>query len=121
MRIGVPAETRAGETRVAATPETVKKLAAKSEVLIQAGAGAQANYPDAEYTKAGGKIVASAAEAFDADIVLKVRAPQDNEISLLKANSTLIGLLEPFNTAGLEKIAATRVNAFAMESLPRSE
>ena len=119
MRIGVPAETRAGETRVAATPETVKKLGAKSEVLIQAGAGAQANFPDAEYTKAGGKIVASAGEAFDADVVLKVRSLQDNEIPLLKANSTLIGLLEPFNAAGLEKVAAARVNAFAMESLPR--
>src|SRR5262245_56526303 len=120
MRIGVPAETRAGETRVAATPETVKKFAAsKSEVLVQAGAGAQANYPDAEYTKAGAKIVGSAAEAFGADVVLKVRAPSDQEVGMLKPGSTLIGLLEPFNTDGLEKIAATRVNAFAMESLPR--
>jgi H+-translocating NAD(P) transhydrogenase subunit alpha len=119
MRIGVPAETRAGETRVAATPETVKKLAAKNEVRIQAGAGAQSSYPDAEYEKAGAKVVSSAAEAFDAEIVLKVRAPQDNELSLLKANSTLIGLLEPFNAAGLEALAKTGVNAFAMESLPR--
>src|SRR6185503_12735329 len=69
--------------------------------------------------KAGAKIVASAAEAFDAEIVLKVRAPQDNELAFLKANSTLIGLLEPFNTAGLEAIAKTGVNGFAMESLPR--
>ena len=119
MRIGVPAETRAGETRVAATPETVKKLAAKNEVRIQAGAGAHSSYPDADYEKAGAKIVASAAEAFDAEIVLKVRAPQDNELAFLKANSTLIGLLEPFNAAGLEAIAKTGVNGFAMESLPR--
>ena len=119
MRIGVPAETRAGETRVAATPETVKKLAAKNEVRIQAGAGAHSSYPDADYEKAGAKIVASAAEAFDAEIVLKVRAPQDNEIAFLKANSTLIGLLEPFNATGLEAIAKTGVNGFAMESLPR--
>ena len=119
MRIGVPAETRAGETRVAATPETVKKLAAKNEVRIQAGAGAHASYPDAEYEKAGAKIVTSAAEAFDAEIVLKVRAPQENELSFLKANSTLLGLLEPFNAAGLEAIAKTGVNGFAMESLPR--
>jgi len=119
MRIGVPAETRAGETRVAATPETVKKLSAKTEVRIQAGAGAASNYPDAEYAKSGGKIVASAAEAFDADVVLKVRSPSPEELSHLKANSTLIGLLEPFNAAGLEAIAKTGVNAFAMESLPR--
>src|SRR5436190_16369324 len=105
MRIGVPAETRAGETRVAATPETVKKLAGNDEVRIQAGAGVPANYPDAEYQKAGAAIVASAREAFDAEIVLKVRSPQDNELSLLKANSALIGLLEPFNTSALEQIA----------------
>ena len=119
MRIGVPAETRAGETRVAATPETVKKLAAKNEVRIQAGAGAQSSYPDAEYEKAGGKIVGSAAEAFDAEVVLKVRAPSDSELGLLKSGTTLIGLLEPFNSAGLEALAKTGVNGFAMESLPR--
>jgi NAD(P) transhydrogenase subunit alpha len=119
MRIGIPAETRAGETRVAATPETVKKLAAKCEMRIQKGAGAQASYPDAEYEKAGAKIVGSAAEAFDAEIVLKVRSPSTEELSLLKANSTLIGLLEPFNASGLEAIAKAGVNGFAMESLPR--
>ena len=120
MRIGIPAETRAGETRVAATPETVKKLAAKNEVRIQAGAGAGANFPDQEYEKAGGKIVGSAAEAYDADIVLKVRAPLVNELPLLKANTTIIGLLEPFNAAGLEALAKRGVNGFAMESLPRT-
>ncbi|HEX2650353.1 MAG TPA: Re/Si-specific NAD(P)(+) transhydrogenase subunit alpha [Burkholderiales bacterium] len=119
MRIGVPAETRAGETRVAATPETVKKLAAKNDVRIQAGAGVPSSYPDADYEKAGAKIVASAAEAFDADIVLKVRSPSTEELPHLKANSTLIGLLEPFNATGLEAIARTGVNGFAMESLPR--
>ncbi|MBI2510183.1 MAG: Re/Si-specific NAD(P)(+) transhydrogenase subunit alpha [Betaproteobacteria bacterium] len=119
MRIGVPAETRAGETRVAATPETVKKLAAKNAVRIQAGAGAGANFPDAEYQKAGAGIAGSPAEAFDADIVLKVRSPQENELQYLKADCTLIGLLEPFNSAGLEAIARTGVNGFAMEALPR--
>ena len=119
MRIGVPAETRPGETRVAATPETVNKLAAKNEVRIQAGAGAGAFIPDREYAAAGGSIVGSAAEAFDADIVLKVRSPSENELQYLKANSTLIGLLEPFNAAGLEAIAQRGVNGFAMESLPR--
>ena len=119
MRIGVPAETRPGETRVAATPETVKKLAAKNEMRIQVGAGTQSSFPDSEYEKAGGKIVGSAAEAFDADIVLKVRAPVDAELVFLKSGATLIGLLEPFNAEGLEGIAKRGVNGFAMESLPR--
>ncbi len=120
MRIGIPAETRAGETRVAATPETVKKLAAKSEVRVQAGAGVHASFLDADYEKAGAQLMRSAAEAFDADIVLKVRAPTDAELPLLKANSTLIGLLDPFSAAGLEAIAKTGVTGFAMESLPRT-
>jgi NAD(P) transhydrogenase subunit alpha len=119
MRIGVPAETRAGETRVAATPETVKKLAARNEVRIQQGAGAGASIPDRDYEAAGAKLVASAAEAFDADIVLKVRAPQESELALLKSGSTLIGLLEPFDAAGIEALARRGVNAFAMEALPR--
>jgi NAD(P) transhydrogenase subunit alpha len=119
MRIGVPAETRAGETRVAASPETVKKLAAKTEVRIQQGAGAGANIPDREYEAAGAKLVASAAEAFDAEIVLKVRSPQEPELALLKSGCTLIGLLEPFNAAGIEALARRGVTAFAMEALPR--
>jgi NAD(P) transhydrogenase subunit alpha len=119
MRIGVPAETRAGETRVAATPETVKKLAAKHEVRVQQGAGAGANIPDRDYEAAGAKLVAGAAEAFDADVVLKVRAPHESELALLKSGSTLIGLLEPFNAAGIEALAKRGVNGFAMESLPR--
>ena len=119
MRIGVPAETRPGETRVAATPETVKKLAAKNEVRIQAGAGTQSNFPDQDYAAAGGRIVGTASQAYDADIVLKVRSPSENELEYLKTNTTLIGLLEPFNAAGLEAIAKRGVNGFAMESLPR--
>src|SRR3954466_15320289 len=102
MRIGVPAETRAGETRVAATPETVKKLAAKNELRVQAGAGAASSIPDQEYEAAGAKIVGSAAEAFDAEIVLKVRAPGDSESNYLKSGSILVGLLDPFNAQGLE-------------------
>jgi len=120
MRIGIPAETRPGETRVAATPETVKKLAAKNEVRVQAGAGASASYPDAEYAKAGAKIVPSAVEAYDADIVLKIRAPQEAEVGLLRQGSVLIGLLDPYNAAGLEAIAKRGVTGFAMELLPRT-
>jgi len=119
MRIGVPAETRPGETRVGATPETVKKLAAKSEVRVQAGAGSASSIPDRDYEAAGAKIVPVAAEAFDAEIVLKVRAPQDGELELLKSGTVLIGLLDPFSSAGLEALAKRGVTGFAMEWLPR--
>ena len=119
MQIGVPAETRPGETRVAATPETVKKLAARNELRVQAGAGAGASIPDAAFQAAGAKLVGSAAEAFSADIVLKVRAPVEAELSLLKNDSVLIGLLDPFNAAGLDAIAKRGVTGFAMEWLPR--
>jgi NAD(P) transhydrogenase subunit alpha len=120
MRIGVPAETRAGETRVAATPETVKKLAAKNEVRVQAGAGAGSSIPDRDYEAAGARIVGTAAEAYDADIVLKVRAPAEGELGLLRRESVLIGLLDPFNAAGLQALAARGVTGFALELLPRT-
>ena len=120
MRIGVPAETRAGETRVAATPETVKRLAAKNEVRVQAGAGAGASIPDRDYETAGARLVSSSAEAYDADIVLKVRAPDANELTNLRSGTVLIGLLEPFDSAHLEAIAARGVTAFALELLPRT-
>ncbi|MBE7526826.1 MAG: NAD(P)(+) transhydrogenase (Re/Si-specific) subunit alpha, partial [Burkholderiales bacterium] len=76
MHIGIPAETRAGETRVAATPETVKKLAAKGlhQVLVQAGAGAGASIPDSAYQEAGATIVSSASQLYEqSQIVLKVQ------------------------------------------------
>ncbi len=119
MRIGVPAETRAGETRVAATPETVKRLAAKNEVRVQAGAGSGSSIPDRDYEGAGAKVVPGAAEAFGAEIVLKVRAPQEFELELLKSGSVLIGLLDPFNGEALEALAKRGVTGFAMEWLPR--
>ena len=119
MRIGVPAETLGGETRVAATPETVKKLAAKNEVRVQSGAGSGSSIPDKDFEAAGGKMVASAAEAYDAEVVLKVRAPAAGELELLKPNSLLIGLLNPFDPSGIEALAKRGVTGFAMESLPR--
>src|SRR5439155_21953304 len=118
MRIGVPAEARAGETRVAANPETVKRLAAKNEVRIQTGAGAGSSIRDADFAAAGAKLVGAAAEAYDAEIVLKVRAPADAEFDLLKSNSILIGLLDPFNAAGIEALARCGVTGSALEWLP---
>jgi H+-translocating NAD(P) transhydrogenase subunit alpha len=119
MLIGVPAEIRAGETRVAATPETVKKLAGKNEVRVQAAAGSASSIRDADYEAAGARIVGSAAEAWEAQIVLKVRAPTDAELEHAKTDSVLIGLLDPFNAQGLSALAQRRVTGFALEWLPR--
>ncbi len=122
MQIGIPAEIRAGETRVAATPETVKKLAAGGhhKLVVQAGAGAHASIPDADFAAAGATIVASAAEVFgSSDIVLKVRGPEPSEVSLLRADQILVGLLSPYRRDGLEAIAKQGTTAFAMEWLPR--
>ncbi|HEY9397569.1 MAG TPA: Re/Si-specific NAD(P)(+) transhydrogenase subunit alpha [Burkholderiales bacterium] len=122
MQIGIPAETRAGETRVAATPETVKKLVAGGhhQVLVQSGAGVTASVPDAEYAAAGATIVGSAAEVFgQSDIVLKVRALQTDEIAQMKSGAIVIGLLNPYDAAGIEAMAAKGITGFAMEWLPR--
>ena len=119
MKIGIPAEVRAGETRVAATPETVKKLAAKHSVVVQAGAGSGSSIPDREFEAAGASIVQGVAEAYAADIVLKVRAPEAAEMPLLKPGSVLIGLLNPYDAAGVEAIAKSGVTGFSMEKLPR--
>jgi H+-translocating NAD(P) transhydrogenase subunit alpha len=121
MQIGIPAETRAGETRVAATPETVKKLAAGGHhtILVQSGAGASASIPDADFSAAGASITADAAQVFRSEIVLKVRGPEASELGLLKSGSILIGMLSPYNRDGIEAIARTGVTAFAMEALPR--
>lgn len=122
MRIGVPAEIRPGETRVAATPETVKKLAAggKHAILVQSGAGVNAAVPDADFQAAGATIVGSAADVYaQSDIVLKVRAPEASELGSLKRGSILIGLLNPYDGAAIEALAKTGVAGFAMEWLPR--
>jgi H+-translocating NAD(P) transhydrogenase subunit alpha len=122
MRIGIPAEIRSGETRVAATPETVKKLAAggKHTLLVQAGAGDGAAIPDAEFKTAGATITGAAADVYSqSDIVLKVRAPDAAELPLLRRGAILAGLLNPYDPAGIEALARTGVTGFAMEWLPR--
>ena len=120
MRIGVPLETRPGETRVAATPETVKKLTAQGhQVVIQSGAGIGASQPDSAY-EAVGATIGSAADAFGAEIVLKVRSPQEDELRQLKSGSVLIGMLDPFDSAGIAAMAAQGITAFALEAAPRT-
>ncbi|WP_295987261.1 Re/Si-specific NAD(P)(+) transhydrogenase subunit alpha [uncultured Variovorax sp.] len=120
MLIGVPAETLAGETRVAVTPETVKKLVASGHtVRVQSGAGVAASVTDAAYQTAGAEITDQAG-AFSADMVLKVRTPTEAETALLKPGAVVIGMLNPFDAAGLQRLAAAGVIAFALEAAPRT-
>ncbi len=120
MHIGVPAETRPYETRVAATPETVKKYVSQGhKVTVQAGAGNGASFPDEAFTAAGAEI-ADAQTAFGADLVLKVQSPTDAELPLLKRGATLVGMLDPFNTENSSKLAAAGITAFALEAAPRT-
>ncbi|MDH4375816.1 MAG: Re/Si-specific NAD(P)(+) transhydrogenase subunit alpha [Ramlibacter sp.] len=120
MQIGIPAETLAGETRVAATPETVKKLVAAGHVLqVQSGAGVAASVTDAAYEAAGARIV-DAAQALGCELVLKVRAPAADELAQMKPGSVLVGMLNPFDAEGLSRIAAAGLTAFALEAAPRT-
>ncbi|RSZ36412.1 Re/Si-specific NAD(P)(+) transhydrogenase subunit alpha [Variovorax beijingensis] len=120
MLIGVPAETMAGETRVAVTPETVKKLAASGHtVRVQSGAGIAASVTDAAYQAAGAEIT-DATGAFGADMVLKVRTPTDAETALMKPGTVVIGMLNPFDAAGLQRLATAGLTAFALEAAPRT-
>lgn len=121
MHIAIPAETYAGEARVAATPETVKKwVQAGHQVSVQTKAGINAGCTDEMYTQAGAQIVASAADAYRADIVLKVRGPSGNEITQLQKGSSVIALFNPYRNNELAALAAQGVNAFSLELLPRT-
>ena len=120
MRIGVPLETKLGETRVAATPETVKKLIGQGHtVVIQKGAGLQASQPDSAY-EAVGASTGSAADAFGAEIVLKVRAPEAAELKQITSGSVLIGMLDPFDNDNIAAMAAQGVTGFSLEAAPRT-
>ena len=120
--IAVTRESRANETRVAATPESVKKLiAAGFSVVIEAGAGAAAAYPDADYAAAGATLEPSAAAAIGkADILFKVRAPEAAEISALKPGAMVVATLNPYqDRETLDLLAKAGASAFAMEFVPR--
>ena len=120
MLIGIPAEIMAGETRVAITPETAKKLKAQGHTLrVQSGAGVAASVPDAAYVAVGAEIT-DAAGAYAADIVLKVRCPLDSEMALTQPGSVMVGMLNPFDAAGLQRLAAAQLTAFALEAAPRT-
>ena len=119
MRIGIPAEIHPGETRVAATPETIKKLVAggRHSVVVQSGAGVSASIPDSEFVAAGASLACAADVYAQADILLKVRRPEDEELPMLRSGSIVIGLLAPHE--GISTLAATGATGFAMELLPR--
>ncbi|WP_233862256.1 Re/Si-specific NAD(P)(+) transhydrogenase subunit alpha [Paraburkholderia adhaesiva] len=120
MHIGVPAETRANESRVAATPETVKKYVAQGHsVTVQSGAGVPASFPDEAYAVVGAQI-ADAAAAFGADLVLKVQSPSVSELAFMKRGAVVVGMLDPFNAENAAQLAGAGVTAFALEAAPRT-
>ena len=118
--IAIPKERRADEARVAATPETTKKLKGLGlDVVVERDAGLGANYTDADY-EAAGATVAPDGVLKNADIVLKVRGPDDAEIAQLKRGAILVSLLAPATEReSIAKLAEAGVEAFAMEYLPR--
>jgi H+-translocating NAD(P) transhydrogenase subunit alpha len=129
MRIGVPREQRPGEHRVAASPDTVKRLIAKGvEVLVERGAGARARFADQAFTDAGARLIEETPALYrDADVVLKVRRPLGagegaiDEMTLLRPGQVLIGMLNPYqNRDQVAAYAEAGVTAFALELLPRT-
>ncbi|MDB5038175.1 MAG: transhydrogenase alpha subunit [Bacteriovoracaceae bacterium] len=122
MFVGIPREIKAGETRVAASPESIKKLLKKGlHVRVEKSAGVAAGFADKDYQMDGVEIVDSKAAAFSCEIILKIHKPTSEEISLLKPNVVLISLIEPFNQDGtIEKLASANVSAIGMELIPRT-
>ncbi|CAB3667803.1 NAD(P)(+) transhydrogenase (Re/Si-specific) subunit alpha [Achromobacter marplatensis] len=119
MHIGIPKETRDGETRVAATPETVKKyVGGKHTVVVERGAGTAARYLDDAY-EAAGATLGSAQDALGAELVMKVRAPSAAELPHMKPGTVVIGMLDPFDAEGLEQMAGAGLVGFALEAAPR--
>jgi NAD(P) transhydrogenase subunit alpha len=122
MRIAVPAETQGSETRVAATPETIRKfIGLGAEVVVETGAGTASGISDADYEAAGATIAKSATDALaGAAIVLKVRRPAESEIAALPKGALVFGIMDPYgNEAAVAALAEANVAAFAMEFMPR--
>jgi NAD(P) transhydrogenase subunit alpha len=119
MKVAVTTETDPGEPRVAATPETVKKLIGLgAEVAVEPNAGVKSGILDADYANAGAKVASDAASG--ADIVLKVRRPSASELAGYKKGAVVVAIMDPYgNEAALKQMAAAGVVAFAMELMPR--
>ncbi|MGZ3941342.1 MAG: Re/Si-specific NAD(P)(+) transhydrogenase subunit alpha, partial [Bacteroidia bacterium] len=122
MKVGIPSEITPGELRVAATPKTVKRLQKQGfEVYIQHNAGVKANFSDKDFEEAGAKIVPHATDIYSKmDIVLKVKEPTNEEVAMMKPNLVLLSYLWPAqNQELLKKLADQKVNAVAMDAIPR--
>ncbi|WP_349358267.1 Re/Si-specific NAD(P)(+) transhydrogenase subunit alpha [Stappia sp.] len=122
MKLAVPRESEAGESRVAATPDTVKKFVALGfDVAVEKGAGQLSRLLDADYEAAGATIAADAKTAMaDADVVLKVRRPNDDELKLIKKGALVIGSMDPYgHEDAVKAMGAAGISAFAMEFMPR--
>ena len=122
MKLAVPKESHPQETRVALSPETAKKFRALNlEVVIERGAGARAGFADADYDAAGAGVAdGGGALLASADLVLKVRAPTGDELSAMEPGTALVGMLSPHGARdAVDAYAAARVDAFAMELVPR--
>src|SRR5918992_5943739 len=119
MKVGVAKETAAGERRVALVPDTVGKLSeAGVQVLVEEGAGDAAAFPDAGYESAGASMVADVFA--EADLVAKVQRPSDEEVARLREGSALVAFLQPLvDPEVVRALAARRVTAFSMDSIPR--
>src|SRR3954452_22878471 len=120
VRIGVIRESKPGETRVAATPHTVEQLRALGyDVIVETGAGAAADFPDAAYERAGATI-GSTDEVWAADVVFEVNSPSTEEIARMHDGATLVGLLGPaLNPELVEELAGRPITALAMDAVPR--
>lgn len=120
MQIGVPKEAVPGELRVAITPEVAKKLVRQGHsVKIESGAGRHAAADDADYLEVGCALT-DAADAMSAQVVLKVQAPLESELVQMRSGATLIGMLNPHDRAGLDRLAKAGVTSFALEAIPRT-
>jgi len=117
VRVGVPCETAPGERRVALVPDSVGRLAQQGiGVVVEAGAGAKASYPDAAYEEAGAQV----GDPWDGEVVAKVHGPGADELERLREGQVLVGFLQPLtDREGIDALAARGVIAFAMESIPR--
>jgi NAD(P) transhydrogenase subunit alpha len=121
MKLGVPKEIADGERRVALVPKEVAKLVdAGFEVQVETGAGAGSYFSDEAYKEAGATIVDGAVAAYTAEVVFKVRKPELSEVDMMREGTVLIGFLEPLTSIDLaKKLAAGKISAFAMETVPR--
>ena len=122
MIIGVPAETEAGEKRVATVPEVVSKLIQLGfGVLVESGAGAAANFDDESYRAAGAEVAQGASAVWSrADVIFKVRAPSEAEVGLMREGTTLVSFIWPAQNPDLMKaLAARKATVLAMDSVPR--